>query len=178
MSGSDDALPALDEQTRQLIASLIQTGIQSALATRDAPSTGNSNAVAGLDPLADADADADASPGPDAAQISAGAGGASAFPARGGSDPGNINCPPGTDEDYTGGGAADDEDDDDADKGEEDVVGPQAFSAGWYATQRGRRIAPRFYIFSRFPPCFPIAFRPESFEPSEIFGGGRASAGR
>jgi hypothetical protein len=37
MSGSDDTSLDLDEQTRQLIASLIQTGIQSAIATRDAP---------------------------------------------------------------------------------------------------------------------------------------------
>jgi hypothetical protein len=106
--------------------------------------------------------------------MSAGAGGASAVLARGGSDPGNINRPPETDEDDAGGGAADDEDEDDADEDEEDddIGGPQALSAGWYETQRGRRIALRFYIPSRLPPSFPIAFRPESFEHSEIFAGG------
>jgi hypothetical protein len=38
MSGFDDTLPALDEQTRQLIASMIQTGIQPALAGPTIPS--------------------------------------------------------------------------------------------------------------------------------------------
>jgi hypothetical protein len=45
-SGDDDALPALDDRTRQLIASLIETSVQSALAARAAPSLGDGSGPA------------------------------------------------------------------------------------------------------------------------------------
>jgi hypothetical protein len=46
MSGDNDALPALDDRTRHLIASLIETSVQSALAAPAAPSLGDGSGPA------------------------------------------------------------------------------------------------------------------------------------
>jgi hypothetical protein len=50
MSGNDEIVPALNERTRQLIVSLVETGIESALATRGTSLAGNDAAVAARNP--------------------------------------------------------------------------------------------------------------------------------
>jgi hypothetical protein len=173
MSGEDDALPALDDRTRQLIASLIETSVQSALAARAAPSIGDGRVTAGRGPLTESEA----IPDPDTAAISAGTGGASEVPVRGRA-PGDTNDPPEAGEEE-GEDEEDDEGEDIEDADEEDGAGgPQAFTPGWYEARRGRNIPPRFNIPQRFDPQYPVAFPAESVAHFQIFGSGNASVGR
>jgi hypothetical protein len=79
MSGNDEIVPALDERTRQLIVSLVETGIESALATRATSLAGNDAAVAARNP---SPTSASAAPGRDPSTLGAGAGAANL---RGGS---------------------------------------------------------------------------------------------
>jgi hypothetical protein len=53
MSGKDDAQPVLDDRTRALIASLIETGIETALAARPATLGGDGNGAAAQNPSAE-----------------------------------------------------------------------------------------------------------------------------
>ena len=122
MSGDDGALPALDDRTRQLIASLIETSVQSALAARAAPSLGDGSGPAVRGPITDSDTVSD----PATAAISAGTGDSSEVPAGGGV-PGNTHGPPeareeGEEED----GEAEEADDADADE-EDGAGGPPGF---------------------------------------------------
>jgi hypothetical protein len=106
MSGSDDALPVLDERTRQLITNLIEASTQSlrselqaSFAARPAPSLGDGAGAARQNPSAES-ADGDV---PNSAEIRAGAGAVSEVPARGGSGPvGNAIAPDAEDGDEEG----------------------------------------------------------------------------
>ena len=155
MSGDDGALPALDDRTRLLIASPIETSVQSALAARAAPSLGDGSGPAVRGPITDSET----VPDPSAAAISAGTGDSSEVPAGGGV-PGNTHGPPeareeGEEED----GEAEEADDADADE-EDGAGGPQAFTPGWYEARRRRNIPPSFNIPQRFAPSTTSQSRP------------------
>jgi hypothetical protein len=172
MSEDNTQLPALDDRTRELIARLVETSVQAALAARPSPQRGNGNDAAARIPSIETDA----APDPNAAQIRAGAGGASEIPARGGSASGDIDRPQEADEDAAEGSG--EEDDEDVGADDEDAGGPQAFSPAWYEARRGRRIPPRFDIPARFDPHYPVAFSAESVVYFQTFGAGNASVGR
>jgi hypothetical protein len=164
MSG-DNAQPALDDRTRALIASLIETGIESALAARPATLLGDGDGAAAQSSSAEPAADSGR------AEIRPRAGGTAEV--QGGDAPRDDDGP------SEAGGAEEEEDagEEDADE-EDDAGGPQAFSAGWYEARRGRRIPPRFEIPRRFDPQYPVAFPAESVAHFQLFGSGNASAGR
>jgi hypothetical protein len=88
MSGDDGALPTLDDRTHQLIASLIEISVSSALAARAAPSLRDGSGPAVRGPLTESEAILD----PATAAISAGTGDASVVPVKGGG-PGNTHGP-------------------------------------------------------------------------------------
>jgi hypothetical protein len=173
MSGEDDAQPVLDDRTRALIASLIETGIETALAARPATLVGDGNGAAAQNPSAELAATsgrAEIRPrADDAAEIQGG----------GGDGPRDNDGPSEAGE--AGGADAEEDDDAAAEDGvedDDDAGGPQAFSSGWYEARRGRRIPPRFEIPRRFDPQYPVAFPAESVAHFQLFGSGNASAGR
>jgi hypothetical protein len=180
MSGSDDALPVLDERTRQLITSLIEASTQSlrselqaSFAARPAPSLGDGAGASRQNPSAEPRAGAV----PYSLEIRAGSGAASEVPARGGSGPvANAGAPDAEDFDEEGGGV--DEEDEDDDEATDRDGGPQAFTPEWHEACRGRRIPPRFEIPARFDPLYPVAFKAESAEHIQTFRAGGVSAGR
>jgi hypothetical protein len=172
MSEDNTQLPALDDRTRELIASLVETSVQAALAARPSPQRGNGDDAAARIPSIEIDA----APDPNAAQIRAGAGGASEFPAQGGGTSEDIDRPQEANEDAAEG--SEDKDDEDVDADDEDAGGPQAFSPAWYEARRGRRIPPRFDVPPRFDPHCPVAFSAESAAHLQTFGAGNASVGR
>jgi hypothetical protein len=79
MSGDSDAVPVLDNRTRQLIADLVQTGIQTALAVAWNVPTGYEGGAARQEPLPDSGA----IPAHDLAEICTGASAAPEAPGRG-----------------------------------------------------------------------------------------------
>jgi hypothetical protein len=169
ISEDNTQLPALDDRTCNLIASPVETSVQAALAARTSPQRGDGDDAAARIPSIETDTALD----PNAAQIRAGAGGASEISARGGSAAGDIDCPQEADEDAAEGSG--DEDDEDVDADDEDAGGPQAFIPAWCEARRGRPIHPRFDIPARFDPHYPVAFSAESgagknplFGPTEI----------
>jgi hypothetical protein len=184
MSGSDDALPVIDERTRQLITSIIEGSTQSLrselqafLAARSAPSLGDGAGASRQNPSAEPGAGGI----PIFAEIRAGAGAAWEVPARGGSSPlANAVAPDAKDGDEEGGGAGSgaDEEDEYGDDATDREGGPQAFTPEWHEAYRGRRIPPRFEIPARFDPLHPVAFKAESAEHIQTFRAGGASAGR
>jgi hypothetical protein len=164
MSG-DNAKPAVDDRTRALIASLIETGIESALAARHATFLEDSDGAAAQSP---------------SAKPAANSGRAEIHPCAGGTAEVQGGDAPIDDDGLSeAGGAKEEEEAGEEDADEEDEAGgPQAFSAGWYEARRGRRIPPRFEIPRRFDPQYPVAFPAESVAHLQLFGSGNASEGR
>ena len=95
MSGNDEIVPVLDERTRQLIVSLVETGIESALATHATSLAGNDAAVTARNP---SPTSASAAPRRDPSTLGAGAGAANLGGGSGG--PGIIEDPGRASEDH------------------------------------------------------------------------------
>jgi hypothetical protein len=151
MSGLDYALPVLYERTRELIASLVEASVQTALAAARNVPAGDEGGDAAQNPLADPEG----SPDPTAAEARAVAGGAPEVQARGGSGPGDFAWPPGT----NGGAEEDVAEGEDADAeenaGESDGAGgPQAFSPSGMKLG-GDVIYPALRNTLPFPPSVP-----------------------
>jgi hypothetical protein len=172
MSGEGASPPAvLDEQTRALIESLIQTGIQAAITARptDPPGAHAGPSDAGGGPVASGDAVAD----PPIPGARAGAGRAGGAQAGGtATDPGDS--PGDGSSENSGAGRGDEIGDSDGDSEAAD----QAFTARWYEARRGDYIPPRFGIPERFDPRYPVGFEAESVAHYRTFCTGAASAGR
>jgi hypothetical protein len=134
MSGKDDARPALDDRTRGLIASLIEIGIETALAARLATLAGHGNGAAAQNPSAEPAANSGR------AEIRPRADETAEIQGGGMDGPWDNDGPSEAIED--GEAAGGDEEEDDAAEyyveDEDDARGPQDFSSGWYEAIRGR----------------------------------------
>jgi hypothetical protein len=124
MLEEDDAQPALDERRRSLIASLIETGIESALSARPATSVCDGHGTAAQNPSAKSAANSGR------AEIRPRASGAAEVQGGGGDGPRDNDDPSEAGEADEDGGDAEQEGDaaeEDAEE-KEDTGGPQAFS--------------------------------------------------
>jgi hypothetical protein len=158
MSGEGTTPPVvLDEQTRALIESLIQSGVHTALAARAAASPGAH--AASDDPAVGQVTGGDAVAGAPATATEDRSGRATADDAHEGDerdardpqpDRGGVDSEPGDSGRDSGGGVSD--------LDGEPASSDQAFTVDWYEARRGEEIAPRFEIPERFDPRYPIGF--------------------
>jgi hypothetical protein len=181
MSGEATTPPVvLDEQTRALIESLIQSGVQTALAAQAANSS-RAHAAAD-DPTIGQVTGGDTGAG--APAIAAGdgggrGGGATADDAQEGDDSDDRDPQPDRGGGDSGpGGSSGDGGGGDSDLDGETENSDQAFTVPWYEARRGEEIAPRFEIPDRFDPRYPIGFAAESIAHYRTFCVGGASPGR
>jgi hypothetical protein len=152
MSGDSDAVPVIDDRTRQLIADLVETGVQTALAAARNVPAGNEGGAARQEPLPDSGA----SRAYDLAEIHTGASGA---PEVSGGGSGGRRRAPGPPHEADESAEEEEEEGENGDDVVEDTDGshsaggPQAFTPGWYEAHRGRFIPPRFdpNYFVAFP---------------------------
>jgi hypothetical protein len=172
MSEDNTQLPALDDRTRELIASLVETSVQAALAARPSPQRGNGDDAAARIPSIETGA----APDPNAAQIRAGAGGASEIPARRGSASGDIDRIPRRPTRTR---------QKDPETKTTRTLTPTTKtreglkpSARRYEARRGRPIPPCFDIPPRFDPHYRVAFSAESVAHFQTFGAKNALVGR
>jgi hypothetical protein len=181
MSGEGTTPPVdLDEQTRALIESLIQSGVQTALGARAAASSGAHAAsdgsavgqVIGGDAVAGAPATATEDRGGRATADDAQAG--DERDERDARDPqpdrGGVDSEPGDSRRDSGGGVSD--------LDGAAASSDQAFTVAWYEGRREEEIAPRFEIAERFDPNYPFGFATESIVHYRTFSVGGASSGR